>query len=480
MLTDFILPHLPVIQSWLSSITLSMLTYGFPSLAVPTDSRRQQAERDLLALSHLSSAAPLPNSFPLVASDASMQPSPISPLAFRSVTFASASPTSSFRGTLANYGRSASILHGELYGILLAILLATSSSPSKPLPIYSDHLNAVTLLNDALQHPPAPHFWSSLPARSLYKWILMVLRSSPQNPSLLHVRAHTSASDPASLANRHVDHLASSSHSLPIPPPPVPVPTFSMDKFTPHLPSFQYIESNLPQLLHSLLASRTFSNPSFVPLSVLSPFFYDSHSPPLHPYTQASSSFSAVVQLYTRSGQLPTNLSMATRFRDRLMLCRFGCPSIEDPHHIFVHCPLFQPLRDEYSANLLADTRRILTKSTLPNPTINHLVCVASHLFQDDPSWPIQSSRFYLGLSPPLLPPTNPLHTLSTESQRCLTRLAHSFHIHAIRLAARIWGMVIRHHTSTTSNGSSEKTRESLLRGSHLSLPPHLHYLLHL
>ena len=54
--------------------------------------------------------------------------SPISPLVFRSVTFASASPTISFSGSLDHFGRSASILHGELYGILLSALFSTSSS----------------------------------------------------------------------------------------------------------------------------------------------------------------------------------------------------------------------------------------------------------------------------------------------------------------------------------------------------------------
>ncbi|KAF8487040.1 hypothetical protein DFH94DRAFT_599101, partial [Russula ochroleuca] len=184
-------------------------------------------------------------------------------------------------------------------------------------------------------------------ARSLYRWIYSVLTSSLTRPSLHHVRAHTSSSDPPSRANALVDHLASSSHSHPIPPPPVPLPTFFMDKFTPYLPSFQYIDSHLPLLLHSLLASRTFFHPSFAPLHTISPLFYDSHSLPLHPYTRASSSYSAVVQLYARSGQLPTSLSRATRFHEGSMLCRFGCQSLEDAHHIFVHCPVFQELRDE-------------------------------------------------------------------------------------------------------------------------------------
>ncbi|KAI0262979.1 hypothetical protein BGY98DRAFT_1048283, partial [Russula aff. rugulosa BPL654] len=110
----------------------------------------------------------------------------------------------------------------------------------------------------------------------------------------------------------------------------VPLPTFLMDRFTPYLPPFNYIESHLPNLLNSLLASRSFFNSSFAPLHILSPLLHDPSPPPLHPYTRASSSFSAVVQLYTRSGQLPTNLSRATRFHSGDSFCRFGCRSLED------------------------------------------------------------------------------------------------------------------------------------------------------
>ena len=222
-----------------------------------------------------------------------MVPSPISVDSFCSVTFATASPTTSFQGSLANYGRSATILHGELYGLLIATLLAKNplpysdplspptSQPSLPLPISSDHLNAVTFLTDASFLPPLPHKWSSVPARSLYRWLLSLLASFPTQPSIHHVHAHTNASDPASLANSLVDSLASSAHSYPIPPLPVPLPTFFMDKFVPYLPPFQYIESGLPRLLQSLQASQSFFNSSFVLLQILSPFSLMTHTHPL-------------------------------------------------------------------------------------------------------------------------------------------------------------------------------------------------------
>ena len=429
-----VLPHLPSIISWISSLSLPLLTYGHLSLAIPPPICQRQAERDLLSISHLFRPPLLPSSSSLVVSDASMRPSPVLPLQFRSITFASASPTATFQGSLANFGRSASILYGELYGILVASLFAFSSSSTPP-PIYSDHLNAVNFLNNHLSSDTLSHSWSSVPARSLYYWILSVLQSTPHRPQLRHVCAHTASSDPISLANSFIDHLASSSQNLLIPPPPVPLPTFTMDKFTAYLPPFQYIESNLPNLLNSLLASHSFFDPSFVPLHTLSPLLYDPSTPPLHPYTCASSAYSVVIQLYACSHQLPTNISLAAHFNDRLMLCRFGCQTIEDDHHLFVHCPHFNTVWQEFTRNLISESSRILSDKPLPTPVTSHLEHLAGHLFRDDDCWPLASSHFYLGLLPHLLPKPFSSQTLSPESMRIVTRLGHCYHTSAIHLA---------------------------------------------
>jgi hypothetical protein len=255
-----------------------------------------------------------------------------------------------------------------------------------------------------------------------------------------------------------------------------------MDRFSPYLPPFNYIESGLPLLIHSLLASRAFFNPSFGPLPILSPFIYDSQAPPLRPYTRASSSYSAVVQLYTRSGQLPTNLTRANRFHTGSPFCRYGCRSLEDAHHIFVHCPAFNALRDESQKSLEADTERVLAQLSLPPSVTSYLEHAITHIFQDDTCWPLHSSRFYLGLLPPLLPPPMTLDSVTGESHRLLLRLANSCHTSAIRLAARIWGSAVRHYLSLTGKSGARRplTRESLLHSSNLSLPTHLQYLLHI
>ena len=164
------------------------------------------------------------------------------------------------------------------------------------------------------------------------------------------------------------------------------------------------------------------------------------------------------------------------------MLCCFGCPSIEDAHHIFVHCPSFNTLRDEYSTLLISDTSRILHDTNLPPSIHSYIDCVTKHVFTDHSSWPLASSHFYLGILPPLTPDSPPSLPLSSESSRVLTRIAQSCHIHSIRLAARIWGHIIQHHRSASSKPVPKRSLSStaLLQQANLSLPPHLHYLLSL
>ncbi len=147
-----------------------------------------------------------------------------------------------------------------------------------------------------------------------------------------------------------------------------------MDKFTPYLPPFQYIDSHLP-LLHSLLASRSFFDSSFVPLRHLLPLSMTSTLllyilTPDPPIRIPRSSNCIPPQL----SSLPTFL--ATCFKDPTMLCRFGCPSLEDTHHIFVHCPLFQHLRDEYSGLLIAEITWLLTDTPLPTALTSHILYI--------------------------------------------------------------------------------------------------------
>ncbi|KAI1782724.1 hypothetical protein LXA43DRAFT_855067, partial [Ganoderma leucocontextum] len=68
---------------------------------------------------------------------------------------------------------------------------------------------------------------------------------------------------------------------------------------------------------------------------------------PPHPYTRASSTYSALVQLYSRSSQLDDAFTRYRRFGDASPACHFGCDALETQHHVFVQCPHFANVREE-------------------------------------------------------------------------------------------------------------------------------------
>ncbi|KAJ3818369.1 hypothetical protein F5880DRAFT_1491513, partial [Lentinula raphanica] len=63
-----------------------------------------------------------------------------------------------------------------------------------------------------------------------------------------------------------------------------------------------------------------------------------------HPYICATSSYLALIQLYTQSSQLDTRLLRFLCLGDCTPWCTFGCNEIESIHHLFVHCPEFHSL----------------------------------------------------------------------------------------------------------------------------------------
>jgi hypothetical protein len=69
---------------------------------------------------------------------------------------------------------------------------------------------------------------------------------------------------------------------------------------------------------------------------------------------------------------------------------------------------------------------------------------------------------------------------VSGTSHHLLSCIAHSCHLHAIRLAAWIWGSVLQHHLSSSLQPLPDDHPQvliTLLHNAHLTLPPHLTYL---
>ncbi|KAF9234430.1 hypothetical protein BU15DRAFT_52628, partial [Melanogaster broomeanus] len=399
-----------IISSWLSSLTLPRLAVGDDaSLALSPLAQQAHAQRLLLAL-HSISYTPGSSlaTHPLVASDASMVPS--APLIHhpRSVHFSTVSPSSSFTASLASFGRSATILHGEVYGIICALLLALRDSP--PSPIITDHLSSVHLIHSFIQNPDSA--CSSLranSARSLYHWLFTILP----------------------------DLLATSSQNMLIPPPPVPVPSFCMDAFTFHHSAYGFIESKIANFISHQIALNVVNDPQFHPSQMLPRVLYDSHSPPEYSYVHAKSAYSVVVQLYARSSQFDASATRYKRLGDTAYCCQHCCHRAESSHHIFAHCPSFAVIRGHHSERLVCDTGRTLSNEP---SHIRDVFCDAvSRLFQDDLTlWPQFGTRYYFGALPslPKLANTHKIHV----SSRTLHRLAHLWHTHSVRLAGRIWG----------------------------------------
>ncbi|KAJ3832135.1 hypothetical protein F5878DRAFT_670905, partial [Lentinula raphanica] len=184
-------------------------------------------------------------------------------------------------------------------------------------------------------------------ARSLYRWTLDILHRSRALPKIEYIAAHTGSTDAASLANHFADIVASKSQHDPLPPPFAPLPTFFMDSYMLFSPSHSYIETNISSHISTALVHQQTSDTSFRPSLTLMFPIHDNPCPPEHPYIRATSSYSALIQLYTRSSQLDTRMLRFLRLGNCTPWCTFGCNEIESVHHLFVHCPVFQNLRSE-------------------------------------------------------------------------------------------------------------------------------------
>lgn len=249
-----------------------------------------------------------------------------------STTFSVAANGSAFVASLPSSSYDAGILHGEVYGIVAASIIAQSL----PHPhIFSDHLNSVNLLSSS----PSLFSLRNNPACSLYRWLVNLHTSSNSAPTITHVCAHTANTNIHFDLNQLVDRLASASQHLPLPPPSVPIPTFFMDNFMLYSSINGFVESHIPSLVNSLIAKHNIQSLDTCHEPLPSLLFFDNSPPPAYPYMKTPSSYSAVIQLYARSGQLDTAYNLANCLGDiHQPWCHFGCLCPEEPHHIFVQC----------------------------------------------------------------------------------------------------------------------------------------------
>lgn len=119
------------------------------------------------------------------------------------------------------------------------------------------------------------------------------------------------------------------------------MPTFAMDDFFFHSAVVRWIKSSIAAdytYYHACMTADCLSAQDGQSCSfhmVTQPY---THTHPEYPYTHTTSAYSAQMQAYIRSGQLPTNAYLASRGSSATNRCRFGCSLVEDKHHMFVVC----------------------------------------------------------------------------------------------------------------------------------------------
>ncbi|KAF8913995.1 hypothetical protein CPB84DRAFT_42797 [Gymnopilus junonius] len=235
-----------------------------------------------------------------------------------------------------------------------------------------------------------------------------------------------------------------------------------MDDFTPYCNFDGFVEQNISTFVNDRLASAQIQSVSHLSSSVVLPHLYDEHPPPEYFYVRAPSSYSAVVQLYLRSGQLDTALTRFTRFtNDEQPWCRFGCIALESLHHIFVDCPRFSSFRQSTIHDLLASTISLLDTYSILPPIASSITTTIKGLLLNSEVWPLHKTFYYYGMLPRMddLIPQASLSDISRN--RLLSCLASICHSGCVILAARIWG-VVRCATNPTLTTRRHPTTLSL------------------
>ncbi|KAJ7314774.1 hypothetical protein DFH08DRAFT_1040952 [Mycena albidolilacea] len=214
------------IADTLQSMYAGWLFDGPEDLLASREDRRYWAEesiRNLISWSNLQ-PSPTPVGSQTWGTDGSMIPASASLCESRRVTAAVTGPLTL---VVQLSGRNLSILHGELMGHVLALVLRKDSKGNAVPILYSDHQNSVELIGDIQNHISQDSRLRGMNGRSYYRWILTLVREGRVN--MMYTRGHSAElSIPAQL-NREADHYASGSQKFPHLVPLAPIPTFTMD-----------------------------------------------------------------------------------------------------------------------------------------------------------------------------------------------------------------------------------------------------------
>ncbi|KAF8237617.1 hypothetical protein L208DRAFT_1149273, partial [Tricholoma matsutake] len=319
--------------------------------------------------------------------------------------------------------------------------------------IYTDHLNSTRLIEDSKTSANIEAHLHHMNGRSYYKWIVHLI--STQQAVIHYTRGHSAESSTPSILNASADYYASKSQHICSYLHYAPLPTFFMDPFTFFTPIDSWIESNIRGFTDHMLSDQSSHKLELNHGLRLVRSVYDPTPP--QPILCSLSCYSALVQLYARSGQLPTVMCLHSQHKINSYQCHFGCHNApEDKHHLFVECPYFAELWSFSLSVILEYTELkchdLVEKHLLPSEIAQCLISAPKSLFSDDSAtWPLHHTAFYLGQIPNIFKLLGfKQHTLhsslhpSIQLSRNLHPIASEWHTQSIHLASRIWGQVQR------------------------------------
>ncbi|KAJ7670182.1 hypothetical protein DFH06DRAFT_1125569 [Mycena polygramma] len=233
--------------------------------------------------------------------------------------------------------------------------------------------------------------------RSHYRWILDLLQEGAVH--MAYTRGHSAELTLPAQLNKEADHYASGLQKFIDMVPIAPTPMFLMDMYTPYTAGDGWIESNIPSFVDYFQAETAASD---LALGNRLTQVHDTVPPPDYPYTRALSAHSAVIQLYTQSGQLPMAETLEARSKLDSGMCRMGCDAVESVHYIFVDCVQFAEWQADAAVELVARTERKLVEAGITgDEDQSWILLAAKSLFVDDPTiWPLKISQYYLGQVP--------------------------------------------------------------------------------
>jgi hypothetical protein len=246
----------------------------------------------------------------------------------------------------------------------------------------------------------------------------------------------------ASQLNNEADYYASKSQNVANSVHPAPTPTFYVDEYMFYRPTDGWIESHIRTFIEYFLVKTTSDNLAIGHRYRMATWLYDQRPPPTYPYMHATSAYTALVQLYARSGQLPMAEGMVQKGQSEDKSCRMGCKVIEDMHHIFVVCLEYSRLREEAETEVIKRTRARIQVLEIEETCMSSLLQKAKSLFIDCRStWPLHYSFYYLGHTL-LLDSHVPIDKFKSRIQQdhFIPNLKSDWHMSSIRLASRIYG----------------------------------------